>query len=33
MRVLAACFSVALLILVAVHGAESDTCDKTGRIE
>ena len=30
MRLLfAACFGVALLILVAVHGAESGTCDKT----
>ena len=30
MRLLfAACFGVALLILVAIHGAESGTCEKT----
>lgn len=30
MRLLfAACFSVAFLILVAIHGVESGTCDKT----
>ena len=30
MRVMfAACFSVALLILAAIHGTESGTCDKT----
>ena len=29
MRLFAACFSVALFILVAIHGSESGTCDKT----
>ena len=30
MRLLfAACFSVTLIVLVAIHGAESATCDKT----
>ena len=30
MRLLfAACFSVTLIVLIAIHGAESGTCDKT----